>query len=204
MKKTDIIAGTKFIIEGKEYTVIENVQGTQYKVLASELARNGTRMRFGSNNDYEGSIVATCLDSEYYDSLPEKIKNAIVETEIQQKVISSYEYGKNSPIWTGKTKNVGTHKIFLPSWDEFIKAAGSSDSSTLEMFLNDKNIWLRDTFENSVFGIMFYGYLCNTSTLNYHCVRPAFVLDISKVCAIVLLPLKRNNNSKDSAISVFC
>lgn len=191
MKKTDIIVGTKIIIEGKEYTVIEHIKDNQYKVLASELARNGTRMRFGSNNDYEGSIVATYLDSEYYDSLPEKIKNAIVETAIQQKVISSYEYGKNSPIWTGKTKNVGTHKIFLPSWDEFIKAAGSSDSSTLEMFLNDKNIWLRDTFENSVFGIMFYGYLCNTSTLNYHCVRPAFVLDISKVCAIVLLPLKK-------------
>ena len=191
MKKTYITAGTKFIIEGKEYTVIENVQGTQYKVLANELANNGGTMQFGSTNKYATSEITTYLDGEYYNNLPEKIKNAIVETEIQQKVISSYEYGENSPIWTGKTKNAGIHKIFVPSWDEFIKAAGSSDSSTLEMFLNDKNIWLRDTFENSVFGIMFYGYLCNTSTLNYHCVRPAFVLDISKVCAIVLLPLKK-------------
>lgn len=191
MKKTYITAGTKFIIEGKEYTVIEHIKDNQYKVLASELANHEARMRFGSNNDYATSEITTYLDGEYYNNLPEKIKNAIVETEIQQKVISSYEYGENSPIWTGKTKNAGIHKIFVPSWDEFIKAAGSSDSSTLEMFLNDKNIWLRDTFENSVFGIMFYGYLCNTSTLNYHCVRPAFVLDISKVCAIVLLPLKK-------------
>ena len=74
MKKTYITAGTKFIIEGKEYTVIEHIKDNQYKVLASELANHEARMRFGSNNDYATSEITTYLDGEYYNNLPEKIK----------------------------------------------------------------------------------------------------------------------------------
>ena len=191
MKKTDIIAGTKIIIEGKEYTVIEHIKDNQYKVLANGLASSDTKT-FGLTNEYKTSKIAIYLDNDYYNSLPENIRNAIVETPIQQKISSTgYDNGKNSPTWTGETKDAGIHKVFLPSWDEMTIAAGGTDKETLQTFVNGKYVWLRDTYSNLVLAMGVNGNLGNDYPYNIYYVRPAFVLDISKVCAIVLLPLKK-------------
>ena len=186
-----ITTGKVLTIEGQEYIVIENVQGNQYKVLSNELASSDTKT-FGSTNEYKTSRIATYLDNDYYNSLPENIRNAIVETSIQQKIFSTgYDNGKNSPTWTGETKDAGIHKVFLPSWDEMTIAAGGTDKETLQTFVNGKYVWLRDTYSNLVLAMGVNGNLGNDYPYNIYYVRPAFVLDISKVCAIVLLPLKK-------------
>ena len=180
-EKNRITTGTKLTIEGQEYIVIENVQGDQYKVLANGLASNDTKT-FGSTNEYKTSRIATYLDSDYYNSLPENIKNAIVESPIQQKISSTgYDNGKNSPTWKGETKDAGTHNVFLPSWDEITKAAGGTDKETLQTFVNGKYVWLRDTCSSFVLYVGVNGNLGDDYPYNICYVRPAFVLDLSKV-----------------------
>ena len=195
MKKTYITTGTKLTIEGNEYIVIEHIKDDQYKVLANGLASSDTKT-FGLTDEYKTSKIAIYLDNDYYNSLPENIRNAIVETSIQQKVFSTgYDNGKNSPTWTGETKDAGIHKSFLPSWDEITKAARSTDKETLQTFVDGKYVWLRDAYSSLVLYVGVNGNLGNDYSYNICYVRPAFVLDISKVCAIVLLPLKSNNNT---------
>lgn len=177
----NLTTGQKISIEGKEYTVIEQVEGSKYKVLANELANNEAAMFFGDNNNYATSTIANCLDNDYYNSLPETIKNAIVETSIQQKESStSYDDGANSPTWTGETKDAGIHKIFLPSWDELTKAAGGTEVKTLKTFLNSKYVWLRDIYGGGVLSI-YEGFLFSSYPNYDYYVRPALVLDFSKV-----------------------
>ena len=179
-----VTTGKVLTIEGKEYTVIENVQGTQYKVLATEYANSGQEMKFGDNNNYATSPIATYLDNDYYNGLNANIKNAIVETSIQQKVaLTRPDKGTNSPTWSDETKDMGTHKVFLPSWEELTKAAGGTNKATLKTF-NGEFIWLRDAWDNGcVFGVGGNndGFLYDSSYRSNHCIRPAFVLDLSKV-----------------------
>lgn len=178
------VAGQKLTIAGNEYTVIENVEGNKYKVLANELAKD-EMMSFGSTIEYKTSPIATYLDNDYYNTLDANIKNAIVETSIQQKkILVMYGDDKNKPTWRGEVEDAGTHKIFLPSWDEFTKAAGGADVATLQAFLNEKDIWLRDIdSSNHVANVYSDGSLCSEmpgNGFNYF-VRPAFVIDLSKV-----------------------
>lgn len=183
-----VATGTKLTIEGKEYTVIEQVEGSKYKVLANELADNGSPMRFGDNSNYATSIIATYLDNDYYNSLPESVKNAIVETSIQQKVLKTWA-GNNPTDWD-TPRDGGKHKVFLPSWDEVKMAAGSTNKTALKTLLNSDTVWLRDAFGPRVFQVMSDGvlnlelphYFYNGSgNYNFKYAHPAFVIDLSKV-----------------------
>lgn len=190
-----ITTGKVLTIESKEYTVIEHVQGNQYKVLANELANGDDTMQFGSTNEYATSEIATYLDNDYYNGLDPKIKNAIVETSIQQRVSSTgYDQGKNSPTWTGETKDAGTHKVFIPSWEELTKAAGGITPTILQTFLNSKYLWLRDTCGSFMLYVGVNGYLSNDYPYNICYVRPAFVIDLSKVKYILLEGIKQEEN----------
>lgn len=176
-----VTTGTVLTIEGKKYTVIEHIKDDQYKVLANGLASSDTKT-FGSTNEYKTSRITTYLDNDYYNSLPENIRNAIVETPIQQKVSSTgYDNGKNSPTWTGEVKEGGTHKVFLPSWDELTKVARSTDKETLQTLVNGKYVWLRDIYDSSVLYVGVNGNLSNDYSYSICYVRPAFVIDLSKV-----------------------
>lgn len=178
-----LATGQKITIGGKEYTVIENVQDNQYKVLATDLANNGEGIAFDDNsNDYKTSTIATYLDNDYYNSLPENIKNAIVETPIQQKISSTgYDNGKNSPTWTGEVKEGGAHKVFIPSWDEFTKVAGGTDATTLGSFMNSLTICLRDTHFSYVLYVNYLGTLKSQQPISVYNIRPAMVIDLSKI-----------------------
>ena len=178
-KNKTITTGDLLTFEGKEYTVIENVQGTQYKVLANELANNGGTMQFGSTNKYATSEIATFLDGDYYNSLDPKIQNAIIKTPVQQKDLKAYE-GNNSTDWD-TPKDAGTHKVFLPSWDELTKAAKSTNPTTLKKILNSKYVWLRDTCGIFMLYVGSNGGLFLNGPGNVSYVRPAFVIDLSKV-----------------------
>lgn len=182
--------GDVIIIEGKEYTVIENVEGSKYKVLANELANNNEIMSFDTVNSnqhvsseiatyYETSEIAIYLDNDYFNALSESVKNAIVETSIQQKVASNL--GNNSPTWTGEVREAGIHKVFIPSWNELTKVAKGIDKEIVKTFLNGERIWLRDTCAKYVLGVLYGGELYKFYPHGTARVRPAMVLDIDKV-----------------------
>lgn len=178
----NLITGQKITIAGKEYTVIE-CNGTQCKVLANELANSGSTMIFDSNsNNYATSSIATYLDGEYYNSLPETIRNAIVETSIQQKNINrKVEINGSWSVMYSGTQTTSTHKVFLPSWNEATKVYGRSRED-LKNFPNSSYTWLRDSYASS--NVLFVdnnGNLRNDSPHDSDYVRPAFVLDLSKV-----------------------
>ena len=176
----NLTTGQKITIADKEYTVIENVQGTQYKVLASDVFYKA----FDNNksNNYASSTIADYLDNDYYNGLDPMVRGAIVEQTIQQKVSSTgYDQDKNSPTWTGEIKDAGTHKVFLPSWEEVAKAAGGTTPTILRTFLSGKYTWLRDTFDSYVLFVGSGGGLGHLTPNNYYDVRHAFVLDLSKV-----------------------
>ncbi len=190
-KNKTITTGDLLTIEGKEYTVIENVQDTQYKVLANELASSDTKT-FGSTNEYKTSKIAIYLDNDYYNSLPENIRNAIVETPVQQKDLKTFE-GNNSTDWD-TPKDARTHKVFLPSWDELTKAAKNTDPTILKNFLNSKYVWLRDTCGSFPLYVSSNGGLYLNGPYDNVYVRPTFVLDLSKVKYILLEGIKQEEN----------
>lgn len=177
-KTVNLAAGTKLTIEGKEYTVIE-CNGTQCKPLATDTFQKA--FDDNNSNNYTISTIATYLDDYYYNSLDPKIKSAIVETTIQQKASSTgYEYSKNSPTWTGETKDAGTHKVFIPSWDEVTKAYGST-LDELKAYALDGQTWLRDTYGSYVLYVFNDGGLNGYDLYFGYFVRPTFVLDLSIV-----------------------
>ena len=195
---SNLTAGDILTIEGYEYIVIEKVQGTQYKVLANELANNGGTMQFGSTNEYKISRIATYLDNDYYNSLSPSIQNAIIETSIQQKVSSTgYDGDKNNPTWTGEAVDAGTHKIFIPSWDEVTKVYGSTPEQ-LKTYSNGSYTytWLRDTCRSGLLLVQSRGVLNELDPHNYECVRPAFVIDLSKVKCKEYKPLLGKSDIK--------
>ena len=176
-------SGNVIDIEGKQYTVIEQVNGNQYKVLATDTFDKA----FDDNdsNNYATSSIAEYLDREYYTrelvTIGRISEDAIIETSIQQTDLNTY-VSTNPTDWGTKT-DAGTHKVFVPSWDELAKAAGGTDATTLKTFLNGKYVWLRDTYnyDSCVLYILSNGYLHYKRPSYDYCVRPAFVLDLSKV-----------------------
>ena len=177
-----LTAGQKIIIADKEYTVIENVEGNKYKVLANALDENKQFNTIYDNNYATSSSIAAYLDNDYLDTLPESIRNAIVETPIQQKVVSNKEKTNGSWVVTyneSQARDAGTHKVFVPSWEEVTKAYGSTPDK-LKKYSNGWT-WLRDAYGSGVLFVSSSGNLGDDVPDDNNCVRPAFVLDLSKV-----------------------
>lgn len=172
----NLVSGQKILIEGKEYTVIEKVKNNHYKVLATDLANNGQLMKFGNDNNYATSLIATYLDNDYYDSLDTSIKNAIVPTSIQQRILKTWR-GNISTDWD-TPKEAGTHIVFIPSWDELTTAA---KGIPLSSFLNNKFICLRDTYNSNILFMSSSGNINNYYPNSSSYIRPAFVIDLSKI-----------------------
>lgn len=140
---------TIITIEGKDYTVIEQVEGTKYKVFAPDAFKKAFDSSNTSNN-YATSTIATYLDNDYYNTLDANVRNAIVETPINQRLARNV---KGYP-WTGETRDAGTHKIFLPSFDEVAKTFGPNDlfltHLTPDYYERDlRQFFIRDAIEES-------------------------------------------------------
>lgn len=175
MKSIDLRRGQEIAIEGKNYIIIECVEGTKFKVLAKE----HLNYLFDKNNDdhYLNSSIARYLDNDYYSSLPESIRNAIVEISIEQKIVKAIK--ENKPVWLDKIRDAGIHKVFVPSYDEIVQVYGPY----LRVFAPASWIWLRDACTGNACLIVSGGILLKGVPYEdwYHYVRPAFVIDLSKV-----------------------
>ena len=195
-------------IEGNEYTVIENIEGSKYKVLGQELAI----MSFNEDPnivEYNETQVANYLDNDYYNSLSENIKKAIVEKEITQTTYLPESFIKNNK-WqeinevptSGETgwwlfnykeidnKMVGKHKVFIPSVKEFNQIVDINDSLEVWNYMEQKNssnirMWLRDITETKAVIYVYHDTSslssCQANMADMATITPAMVLDLSKV-----------------------
>lgn len=203
IEQLTLTSGDVIDIEGKDYTVIENVQGNQYKVLTSDTFEKP----FDDNksNNYANSTIATYLDNDYYNSLDANIKNAIVEISIQQNDIEKISKTNGYCTVTydeTQTRDAGTHKVFVPSWDEITRVYGTNEENWKKFLLSKYSGWIRDFYSSYAFSFS----VCSDGsfTADYpnersH-VRPAFVLDLSKVSFTKVEPGSSDEVTDDTEV----
>ena len=184
-------AGTVLNIEGTEYTVIEQKGNSKVLLVANKSPYSlnyqaGPRSDGKNWNTYEGSQIDNYLENEWYGSLSPKMKEAIQSTDIKQ---SSYSKEKDTSSKqevgpNGQVYNTISRHVFIPSISEIEKIVNLENTDKLAQFLNNENIWTRDSYQNDGFGAMYlnkYYSMIRYDVMHDRMARPAFVIDLSKV-----------------------
>lgn len=190
--KKNYSTGTVLNIEGSDYIVMSQTNDSKYLVMRKDSIGNkkfqSIHRADGQNQStYEGSEIDNYLENDWYNSLSSTMKSAIQPTSIKQ---ASYAtFGDPDSIqetgFNGQVYNTIDRHAFLPSVSEIGKAVDLKIPDKLEAFLNGDRFWTRDSFQrfdNSVeslgahIGGLIYYYVYNT-----YGVRPAFVIDLSKI-----------------------
>lgn len=190
----EIAAKNVIEVAGKKLTIMENLGNDKYLVLAEYQSYDKGFNTEEKTSVYKNSTVDDYLSNEYYNKLPETIRNAIVEQNISQTEYSANAFEWNSNRYSFDSSKVigstpvGTRKVFLPSAKELLNVVNVNNQKEMETFLKDSNgnsyhMWLRDKFDSYALYANYYNrslnyfYVSNT----YISVRPAFVLDLSRV-----------------------
>ena len=193
--------GIIFKIEGNEYIILEQKENDKYLVMAAKniaekvfqdhciyRAKIETQLRPDGqhSNIYEGSKIDKYLERFWYGRLSPEMKAAIQETIIQQEAYDSSLVEQEDEFLVPIVRNV-----FLPGLNEIMKATSLKDKDKFREFLNNENIWTRDAYvwkmNKSVKGQQAL-YLNAKRGDIFACavqfkkgIRPAFVIDLSKV-----------------------
>lgn len=191
--------GTVLNIDGIEYMTVERKESGKYLVMTTRNIENRSfqstnREDMECQNVYEGSEIDVYLENEWYNNLSSAMKVSIQSNNIKQ--VSYIQTFDNSNIkdetgYTGEPYNTISRHVFLPSVEEIGCITDLKNPDKVKAFLNEDNIWARDSSKGyqyghfySNYGSMFYG---NSGSLNYNYVyeksgiRPAFVIDLSKI-----------------------
>lgn len=191
--------GTVLNIDGIEYMTVERKESGKYLVMTTRNIENRSfqstnREDMECQNVYEGSEIDIYLENEWYNNLSSAMKVSIQSNNIKQ--VSYIQTFDNSNIkdetgYTGEPYNTISRHVFLPSVEEIGCITDLKNPDKVKAFLNEDNIWTRDSSKGyqyghfySNYGSMFYG---NSGSLNYNYVyeksgiRPAFVIDLSKI-----------------------
>ena len=191
--------GTVLNIDGIEYMTVERKESGKYLVMTTRNIENRSfqstnREDMECQNVYEGSEIDVYLENEWYNNLSSAMKVSIQSNNIKQ--VSYIQTFDNSNIkdetgYTGEPYNAISRHVFLPSVEEIGCITDLKNPDKVKAFLNEDNIWTRDSSKGyqyghfySNYGSMFYG---NSGSLNYNYVyeksgiRPAFVIDLSKI-----------------------
>lgn len=190
--------GTVLNIEGTEYTVIEQKENNKYLVMMNKSIGNLRILQSGSRSDgqnvntYEGSTIDKHLENDWYNDLPSSLKAAILPINIKQASYatkndsnSKQEAGPNGQIYN----EINRH-VYLPSVDDIGKVVDLKNPDKVKSFLNETSIWTRDSFQSIAFYMEYLdaysGSLDYNSVGYFYGVRPAFVIDLSKIEATVV------------------
>ena len=191
--------GTVLNIDGIEYMTVERKESGKYLVMTTRNIENRSfqstnREDMECQNVYEGSEIDVYLENEWYNNLSSAMKVSIQSNNIKQ--VSYIQTFDNSNIkdetgYTGEPYNTISRHVFLPSVEEIGCITDLKNPDKVKAFLNEDNIWTRDSSKGyqyghfySNYGSMFYG---NSGSLNYNYVYeksgicPAFVIDLSKI-----------------------
>lgn len=207
----------KIEIDGKEYRVLERMSDTKYLVMSMDFIDARIFQEYTSPfstrddgkiiNAYNGSNIDNFLEG-LYQKMPQSIKNAIIQIEIQQDVYvkkgTMVKRNREIPAYrkVSSSDSIVRH-IFLPSIEEIGNTIDLDDEDTVLDFLHEagdslrhKDIWTRDRLlfgeeswntNTAVMTIM--QHFCSAffdDVQMIHGVRPAFVVDISKLNKDVL------------------
>ena len=191
-KASDIIE-----IEGTKYVVLKECEGYQALVMTASSIGNrkfqsddNTSLRPDGQNVtiYEGSEIDNYLENEWYNSLSSTMKVAIQPTNIKQ---ASYSIGadpdsKQETGYNGQVYNTIRRHVFLPSVSEIGKVVDLKNPDKVHAFLNGTGIWTRDSYQGYAYSVeclrVDYSYSLDSRYVDYpYGVRPAFVIDLSKV-----------------------
>ena len=189
-------------IEGREYVVLEQKEDDKYLVMAAKnvaekvfqdhctyRVKIETQLRPDGqpSNLYEGSRIDKYLERFWYSRLSPEMKAAIQETAIQQKSFDSSLVEQNDI-----TARTIVRHVFLPGLDEIMNATSLKDKEKFREFINNENIWTRDAYVWKLYSCRVKGqqvlYLNSNrgdifaSAVQFkNGVRPAFVIDLSKI-----------------------
>ena len=185
-------AGTTLNIEGSQYIVIEQKGNDKYLVIRKESIGHkkfqSTARADGQNqNTYEVSEIDNYLENDWYNSLSSTMKVAIQTTSIKQAsyATSNDPDSKQETGYNGQVYNTIDRHAFLPSVSEIGKTVDLKDPDKVKAFLNGDYLWTRDSYQGSAHsaeclssrnGNLFYNGVSRLPS-----VRPAFVIDLSKV-----------------------
>ena len=185
-------AGDTLDIEGTKYVVLEQKENNQALVMtADSIGQETFQSKFRSDgqnqNTYEGSEIDNYLENDWYNSLSSTMKSAIQPTSIKQASYATFsdpdsiqETGYN-----GQVYNTISRHAFLPSVSEIGKVVDLKNPDKVKAFLNGDYLWTRDSCQGDAdyaecpsvnSGSLYFGYVNFT-----YGVRPAFVIDLSKV-----------------------
>lgn len=195
-------AGTTLNIEGTQYIVIEQKEDDKYLVIRKESIGDknfqpnydeDTYLRPDEQNanTYEDSEIDNYLENNWYNSLSFTMKAAIQTTNIKQASYYENLFGydseefKRETGYNGQVYNIINRHAYLPSVSEIGKVVDIKNLNKVKVFLNGTSIWTRDSFQGNAFhaeALFAYNGSLNSSYVGgTKGVRPAFVIDLSKV-----------------------
>lgn len=180
-------------IEGTKYVVLEERENNQALVMTTSSIGNKAfqprnRSDGQNRNTYEGSKIDNYLENDWYNSLSSTMKAAIQSTNIKQ---ASYATpndpdSKQEAGYNGQVYNTISRHAFLPSVSEIEKVVDLKNKDKVKEFLYGGNdLWTRDSYQGSYSDaeclLSDNGSLFNGDVFSPYSVRPAFVIDLSKV-----------------------
>lgn len=184
--------GDMLNIDGSKYIVLEEKGNSQAFVMTdssigSKRFQLGDRSDGQNKNTYEGSDIDNYLENDWYNTLSSTMKTAIQTTNIKQ---ASYTDptdpdSKQDTGYDGQVYNTIGRHVFLPGVSEIGKVLNLKNTDNVKMFLDGTDIWTRDSFQGNYYHAELlytsYGSLSNNHVGITCGVRPAFVIDLSKV-----------------------
>lgn len=191
-KIVDVKPGDVLDIEGTKYVVLEQKENSQALLMTANSIgdrafQSKARADKQNMSTYEGSEIDNYLENEWYNSLSSAMKKAIQATNIKQASYLTYddhesmqETGPN-----GQVYNTISRHAFLPSVSEIRKTVDLKNPDKIKAFLNRISIWTRDSYQ----GFANFGEILDANEGTLHLatldldggIRPAFVIDLSKV-----------------------
>ena len=191
-------SGTLLNINGDEYIIINKEKSEQYLIINKTYIGTSTfQMQYDPStylrpddkyaNIYENSTIDQYLENTWYNNLSPTLKNAIIISSIKQNAYSNQKdpNSKQENGSDGQTYNVINRHVFLPSIEELKNLIDLDSPDKVNNFLNGSYMWTRDAYQNSKDGVEFFNYylgcLLSVPARDTYSVRPAFIIDLSKV-----------------------
>lgn len=191
-KEVYVTPGDTLDIEGTKYVVLEQKENSQALLMTANSIgdrafQSKARADKQNMSTYEGSEIDNYLENEWYNSLSSAMMKAIQATNIKQASYLTYddhesmqETGPN-----GQVYNTISRHAFLPSVSEIRKTVDLKNPDKIKAFLNRISIWTRDSYK----GFANFGEILDANEGTLHLatldldggIRPAFVIDLSKV-----------------------
>ena len=202
--------GTIVNIDNNDYIMLQHKERNKYLLLKrkvvgmrafNESYDTNTYLRSDGKytNTYGNSEIDKYLENDWYERLPNEVKNAIQISDIKQTAYNSPSNMFDSTLddwsvsdvgYNAQTYTVLQRHVYLPSMEELGKFINLNNKDTIKTYLKTVNdteiysIWTRDVDSkkaNALHLNAFYGCLDNSPTQYTYHIAPAFVIDLSKI-----------------------